>query len=162
MKNDKLKVEDVNAVLSHWEKIKVLRLSKKMTLIGVDLNANPMLRKIVIPVDMSLKELGAWGKATKIWFDPKHFWNPVKLENVVQVRRSTPKSSRATRASALAQAKAAPHSALRLRDSGPAWTPQMALERKWRAALPRPDKPLETRGMPALARGLLLVSKICW
>ena len=86
LKNDKLKVEDVNAVLSHWEKIKVLRLSKKMTLIGVDLNANPMLRKIVIPVDMSLKELGAWGKATKIWFDPKHFWNPVKLENVVELQ----------------------------------------------------------------------------
>ena len=85
LKNDKLKIEDVNAVLSHWEKIKVLRLSKKMTLIGVDLNANPMLRKIVIPVDMSLKELGAWGKATKIWFDPKHFWNPVKLENVVEL-----------------------------------------------------------------------------
>ena len=86
LKNDKLKVEDVNAVLSHWEKIKVLRLSKKMTLIGVDLNANPMLRKIIIPVDMSLKELGAWGKATKIWFDPKHFWNPVKLENVVELQ----------------------------------------------------------------------------
>ena len=86
LKNDKLKVEDINAVLSHWEKIKVLRLSKKMTLIGVDLNANPMLRKIVIPVDMSLKELGAWGKATKIWFDPKHFWNPVKLENVVELQ----------------------------------------------------------------------------
>ena len=33
----------------------------------------------------SLKELGAWGKATKIWFDPKHFWNPVKLENVVEL-----------------------------------------------------------------------------
>ena len=86
MKNDKLKVEDVNAVLSHWEKIKVLRLSKKMTLIGVDLNANSMLRKIIIPVDMSLKELGAWGKATKIWFDPTHFWNPVKLENVVELQ----------------------------------------------------------------------------
>ena len=57
-----------------------------MTLIGVDLNANPMLRKIIIPVDMSLKELGAWGKATKIWFDPKHFWNPVKLENVVELK----------------------------------------------------------------------------
>ena len=85
LKNDKLKVEDINAVLSHWKKIKVLRLSKKMTLIGVDLNANPMLRKIIIPVDMSLKELGAWGKATKIWFDPKHFWNPVKLENVVEL-----------------------------------------------------------------------------
>ena len=86
LKNDKLKVEDVNAVLSHWEKIKVLRLSKKMTLIGVDLNVNPMLRKIIIPVDMSLNELGAWGKATKIWFDPKHFWNPVKLENVVELK----------------------------------------------------------------------------
>ena len=86
LKNDKLKVGDVNAILSHWEKIKVLRLSKKMTLIGVDLNANPMLRKIIIPVDMSLNELGAWGKATKIWFDPKHFWNPVKLENVVELK----------------------------------------------------------------------------
>ena len=86
LKNDKLKVEDVNAVLSHWEKIKVLRLSKKMTLIGVDLNANPMLRKIIIPVDMTLNELGAWGKVTKIWFDPKHFWNPVKLENVVELQ----------------------------------------------------------------------------
>ena len=85
LKNDKLKIEDVNAVLSHWEKIKVLRLAKKMTLIGLDLNANPMLRKIIIPVDMSLKELGTWGKATKIWFDPKHFWNPVKLENVVEL-----------------------------------------------------------------------------
>ena len=86
LKNDKLKVEDVNAVLSHWEKIKVLRLAKKMTLIGLDLNANPMLRKIIIPVDMSLKELGTWGKATKIWFDPKHFWNPVKLQNVVELK----------------------------------------------------------------------------
>merc|ERR1719483_69305 len=40
---------------------------------------------------MTLKELTneefgeAWGEIQKVWFDPKRYWNPAKLENVVEL-----------------------------------------------------------------------------
>ena len=41
---------------------------------------------------MTLKELTdeefgeAWGEIQKVWFDPKRYWNPAKLENVVELQ----------------------------------------------------------------------------
>ena len=41
---------------------------------------------------MTLKELTdeefgeAWGEIQKVWFDPKRYWNPAKLENVVELK----------------------------------------------------------------------------
>ena len=42
--------------------------------------------------EMALKELTdqefgeAWGEVQKVWFDPKRYWNPAKLENVVELQ----------------------------------------------------------------------------
>ena len=52
---------------------------------------------------MTLKELTdeedgeAWGEIQKVWFDPKRYWNPAKLENVVELKifwHKTPRSIR--------------------------------------------------------------------
>ena len=96
-------VEEINAFLSRWPKLKVLHFHdfyynsslvnklvhweklKKFTLttemFGINLTEHALLRKIVVPRSMSLLELGDWGLATKVWFDPRN-WTPANLANV--------------------------------------------------------------------------------
>ena len=70
-----------------------------ITQAGIDLTENKFLRKIIVSksdLDLShlengtdglaLKDLGDWGWATEIWFDPKQFFSPIKLENIVGLR----------------------------------------------------------------------------
>ena len=101
-KVDKQNIKDINDALSRWPKLKVLhlldcspdssRLSKLVShweklkeftlpteILGI--NQNALLRKIVVPESMPLAELGDWGEATKVWFDPKN-WTPPDLSNV--------------------------------------------------------------------------------
>ena len=104
-------VKDINDALSRWPKLKVLHLSdcdcnyrscncndsrlcklvsywqksKKFFLttdmLGINLTEHALLRKVVVQKSMPLFELGDWGKATKVWFDPKN-WIPANLANV--------------------------------------------------------------------------------
>ena len=39
-----------------------------------------------VKINLTLKKLGDWGKVTKHWFDPKLFWTPAKLENVIRLK----------------------------------------------------------------------------
>ena len=71
----------LNKLVSHWEKLKEFTLTTEI--LGINLTEHALLRKIVVPESMPLAELGDWGKATKVWFDPKN-WNPAKFENVIQ------------------------------------------------------------------------------
>ena len=66
-------------LVSHWEKMKELTLTTEI--LGINLTEHALLRKIVVPESMPLAELGDWGEATKVWFDPKN-WTPANLSNV--------------------------------------------------------------------------------
>ena len=111
MRLEKQNVKDINNALSRWPKLKVLYLSdcdcnyrscncngsqlcklvsywqksKKFILttdmLGINLTEHALLRKVVVQKSMPLVELGDWGKATKVWFDPKN-WIPANLANV--------------------------------------------------------------------------------
>ena len=102
-KLNKQNVEDINDALSRWPKLKVLylvdytssRLSKLVShweklkeftltteILGINLTEHALLRKIIVAESMPLAELGDWGEATKVWFDPKN-WNPTTFENVI-------------------------------------------------------------------------------
>jgi hypothetical protein len=73
----------VSKVMSHWEKSKELPVT--IETLGINLTKHELLRKIVVTKSMALAELGDWGKATKVWFDPK-IWTPANLENVINLK----------------------------------------------------------------------------
>ena len=102
LKLNEQSVEDINAALSRWPKLKVLHLydcnssrhrkllshweklkdfTSTTEILGINLAENALLRKIVVRESMPLVELGDWGKATEVWFDPKN-WTPANLSNV--------------------------------------------------------------------------------
>ena len=69
----------LNKLVSHWEKLKEFTLTTEI--FGINLTEHELLRKIVVSESMPLAELGDWGKANKLWFDPKN-WTPANLSNV--------------------------------------------------------------------------------
>ena len=80
-------IEQINDVLSNWKKLQVLHVTKKEAIIqfGINLNEHKLLRKIIVPQKMKVgfEELeGIWGKATKVWIDPKNLLAPPDLENI--------------------------------------------------------------------------------
>jgi len=82
------KVKDINQILSQWTKLRVLRMTNErdITQCGINLEVHTLLRKIIIPKEMPLEELGVWGQVKKIWFDPKKFYNqPIDLKNVIDI-----------------------------------------------------------------------------
>ena len=99
---NKQNVEDINDALSRWPKLKVLQLydytssrlsnlvshweklkefSLTTEILGINLTEHALLRKIIVAESMPLAELGDWGQATKVWFDPKN-WTPANLSSV--------------------------------------------------------------------------------
>ena len=73
----------ISKVMSHWEKSKEHPLT--IETLGINLTEHRLLRKIVVTKSMPLEELSDWGKATKVWFDPK-IWTPANLENVINLK----------------------------------------------------------------------------
>ena len=53
-------------------------------MLGINLTKNALLGKIVVSKSVPVEELGDWGKATKVWFDPKN-WTPAHLRNVIDL-----------------------------------------------------------------------------
>ena len=85
-------IKRINATLSRWKKLRVLHIPNGMISFGMNLKKHKLLRKIVVSrANLSFQKLGDWGKATKYWFDPKHFWAPAKLENVIELKISLKK-----------------------------------------------------------------------
>ena len=98
--------KDINNVLFQWPKLKVLHLSDcqcgsrlgklvslweklkehnvTIEMLGINLTENALLEKIIVPKSVPVSELGGWGKATKVWFDPKN-WNLPHLRNVIEL-----------------------------------------------------------------------------
>ena len=74
-----------------------------ITQFGINLSAHKLLRKVVITKEMTLKELmnkefeEAWGKTREVCFDPKCYWTPAKLENVVDLEIFWQKTPRGIR-----------------------------------------------------------------
>ena len=69
----------LNKLLSHWNKLKEFTLTAEM--FGINLTEHALLKKVVVQKSMPFEELGDWGKATQVWFDPKN-WTPANLANV--------------------------------------------------------------------------------
>ena len=55
-----------------------------MEMLGINVTENALLGKVIVPESVSVAELGSWGKATKVWFDPKN-WTPAHLRNVIDL-----------------------------------------------------------------------------
>ena len=53
-------------------------------MLGINLTKNALLGKIVVSKSVPVEDLGGWGKATKVWFDPKN-WTPAHLQNVIDL-----------------------------------------------------------------------------
>jgi len=79
-------VKEINKVLSHWKKLRVLHMTMDKEITGFNLNEHFLLRKIIIPRSIPLEDLDDWAMSKKIWFDPKEYSSkPQSLENVVDL-----------------------------------------------------------------------------
>ena len=82
--NSKRSLEDINLVLSHWEKLRIVRMSSAMSKVDLlQLDTHPSLEKIIFPMEF---EIGIWGKVTKVCFDLKNKSSEVNsIENIVEL-----------------------------------------------------------------------------
>ena len=82
--NTQKSLEDINLVLSHWEKLRIVQMSSAMSNIELlQLDTHPSLEKIIFPKEY---ELGLWGKVTKVCFDLKNKASETtSVENIVEL-----------------------------------------------------------------------------
>ena len=64
---------EINKVLSHWKKLRVLHMTMDKEITGFNLNEHFLLRKIIIPRSIPLEDLDDWAMSKKIWLDPKDY-----------------------------------------------------------------------------------------
>ena len=83
MDNSQKSLEDINLVLSHWEKLTIVRMSCEMSYGELfQLEDHPSLKKIIFPKKY---ELRIWGKVTKVCFDLKNKSSENSIENIVEL-----------------------------------------------------------------------------
>ena len=83
LNNCQKSLEDINLVLSHWDKLRIVRMSSEMPNVELlQLAIHPSLEKIIFPKKF---ELGIWGKVTKVCFDLKHKSSETSIENIVEL-----------------------------------------------------------------------------
>jgi hypothetical protein len=77
-------LEDINLVLSHWEKLRIVRMSSAMSKVDLlQLDTHPSLEKIIFPKEF---DIGIWGKVTKVCFDLKNKSSETtSIENIVEL-----------------------------------------------------------------------------
>ena len=76
-------IEDINLVLRHSEKLRIVRMSHEMSKAELlQLATHPSLEKIIFPKEF---ELGIWGKVTKVCFDLKNKSSVTRIESVVEL-----------------------------------------------------------------------------
>ena len=82
--NSKKSLKDINLVLSHWEKLRIVRMSSEMSNVELlQLDTHPSLEKIIFPKEF---EIGIWGKVTKVCFDLKNKSSETtSVENIVEL-----------------------------------------------------------------------------
>ena len=83
LNNEQKSLEDINLVLSHWEKLRIVRMSHEMSNDELfQLATHPSLKKIIFPKEF---ELGIWGKVTKVCFDLKNKSSVTNVENIIEL-----------------------------------------------------------------------------
>ena len=82
--NRQKSIEDINQLLSHWEKLRIVRMSSEMSNDELlQLAPHPSLEKIIFPKKF---QLGIWGKVTKACFDLKNKSSGTNsIENIVEL-----------------------------------------------------------------------------
>ena len=88
LNNEQNSLEDINLVLSHWEKLRIVEMSHEMSNDELfQLAAHPSLEKIIFPKEF---EIGIWGKVTKVCFDLKNKSSETNsIENIVELHLLT-------------------------------------------------------------------------
>ena len=82
LNNEQKSLEDINEVLSNWEALKIVRMSREMSNDELlQLAPHPSLEKIIFPKNY---ELGIWGEVTKVCFDLKNK-SSEGIENIVEL-----------------------------------------------------------------------------
>ena len=83
LKNWQKSIEDINLVLAHWEKLRIVRMSSGISNDELlQLDTHPSLEKIIFPKKF---ELGIWGEVTKVCFDLKTKSPATRVENIVEL-----------------------------------------------------------------------------
>ena len=84
LNNCQKSLEDINLVLSHWDKLRIVRMSSEMPNVELlQLAIHPSLEKIIFPKEF---QLGIWGKVTKACFDLKNKSSGTNsIENIVEL-----------------------------------------------------------------------------
>ena len=89
---DAFGVKDFNAMLSHWNELRVIHFSAKADFnkFRSSLNSHKSLQKIVIPSGLSvLNDQTLWGVVTKFWIDPRHLLTPKNtVKNAIEMKVS--------------------------------------------------------------------------
>ena len=81
LNNRETSLEDIDLVLSHWEKLRIVYMRREMSDDELlQLATHPSLEKIYFPKKY---ELGIWGKVTYVCFDLKNKSSANRIENVV-------------------------------------------------------------------------------
>ena len=87
-----LAVKDFDAILYHWENLRVLHFSSEPDFarfrLSVGLNSHKSLEKIVISSDQVLftKDGNMLGVVTKYWLDPRHIFAPDAVKNAIRLK----------------------------------------------------------------------------
>ena len=89
---DLLAINDLDAILFHWNDLRVLHFSSELEFVRLrlsyGLSSHEALEKIVIPSDQVLftKDDNMLGVMTKYWLDPRHISAPDTVKNAVTLK----------------------------------------------------------------------------
>ena len=84
LNNRQKSLEDINLVLSHWEKLRIVQMSSELSNVDfLQLAPHSSLEKIIFQKEF---QLGIWGKVTKACFDLKNKSSGTNsIENIVEL-----------------------------------------------------------------------------
>jgi len=85
LKNDEIEEEEVKTILSQWEKIKILRLSKSLDHLDLSIT-HKFLTKVIIPNFWYIPGYNMDMVATKIWFNPHNIVPQLGPDNVIELK----------------------------------------------------------------------------
>ena len=84
LNNCQKSLEDINLILSHWEKLRIVRMSREIENVELlQLATHPSLEKMIFPKRF---ELGIWGYVTKVCYDIKNKSSATSVENIVELQ----------------------------------------------------------------------------
>ena len=89
---DFLAINDLDAILFHWENLRVLHFSSELEFVRLRLSyllsSHKSLEKIVIPSDQVFftKDDNMLGVLTKYWLDPRHIFAPDAAKNAIRLK----------------------------------------------------------------------------